>query len=131
MVPFSNTAAVSSERHRAPGREAPRFRQPRMTGTPSLTSAPATRVSTVPIVNDRQHRRHQADQGLAALTLRALGILRGFHGFARLVGWAPRSRCPFVGRADPGSRFGDQWLLLTRVCREPAAVAWRLHDLRA
>src|SRR5215831_19235907 len=72
------------------------FRQPWMTAPhPShQCEAPATQVSTVPSVNDRQHRRQQADQALGALTLRTLGILRGFHGFARPVGGAPRSRCP-------------------------------------
>jgi len=81
--------------------------------------APATQVSTVPSVNDRQHRRQQADQGLGALTLRTLGILRGFHGFARPVGGAPRSRCPFVGGADPGVPIRRSVATITRVCRKP------------
>jgi hypothetical protein len=32
----------------------------------------------------------------------------------RPSGWGPWGRFPVAGRAGPGSRFGDQWLLLTR-----------------
>src|SRR5262252_9891903 len=92
--------------------------------------APATQVSTVPSVNDRPHRRHQADRRLAALTLRALGICEDFtDSRGSSAGRLGRSVLLWAGQIL-GPRFGDQWLLLIRICREPAAVVWRIHDPR-
>ena len=72
------------------------------------------KISTAPRMNYRQHQRDQANGRLAVLALRALGMWRdSWSHAAHRAGGLGGGFLFWAGQA-PGSRFGDQWLLLSR-----------------